>query len=277
MRHNALYRADTARSQPDWVRCITACSDRKVGHWSGLDADGLESMPETDGSFLVIDDGLTCLFAGARRASSLPWGDGWALVGDGGWHRDAVLGQGISGAFRDSVFLPDAVDCALWGGQPVSAAPAGYEQRRNAGAVPSQPRGARRVPRCGGAVLSPCRSPYEMPERRSTRQPPSAAFQPAGGGAALSMAASSENTAKWSGRSPSSSSPTWLAPRKCGREAARKTPRRFAASTTVLSPCHRDQWRAGREEPRRRGHGQLQRSLRCPQRRGRDPAGLGPS
>jgi flavin-dependent dehydrogenase len=42
-----------------------------------------------------------------------PFGDGWALVGDAGYHRDAITGHGISDAFRDAELLAAALDCAL--------------------------------------------------------------------------------------------------------------------------------------------------------------------
>jgi flavin-dependent dehydrogenase len=42
-----------------------------------------------------------------------PFGDGWALVGDAGYHRDAITGHGISDAFRDAELLAGALDRAL--------------------------------------------------------------------------------------------------------------------------------------------------------------------
>jgi flavin-dependent dehydrogenase len=42
-----------------------------------------------------------------------PAGAGWALVGDAGYHRDAITGHGISDAFRDAELLADALDWAL--------------------------------------------------------------------------------------------------------------------------------------------------------------------
>jgi flavin-dependent dehydrogenase len=44
-----------------------------------------------------------------RRAA----GPGWALVGDAGYHRDAITGHGISDAFRDAELLAVALDEAL--------------------------------------------------------------------------------------------------------------------------------------------------------------------
>ena len=41
------------------------------------------------------------------------FGPGWALVGDAGYHRDAVTGYGISDAIRDAELLAVAVDQAL--------------------------------------------------------------------------------------------------------------------------------------------------------------------
>jgi flavin-dependent dehydrogenase len=42
-----------------------------------------------------------------------PVGDGWALAGDAGYHRDAITGHGISDAFRDAELLAAALDRAL--------------------------------------------------------------------------------------------------------------------------------------------------------------------
>lgn len=60
-----------------------------------------------------------------------PYGPGWALVGDAGCHKDPITAQGITDAFRDSVFLAQAIDTGLSGSQPLLDALAGYEQRRN--------------------------------------------------------------------------------------------------------------------------------------------------
>jgi flavin-dependent dehydrogenase len=65
-----------------------------------------------------------------------PYGPGWALVGDAGYHRDFVTGLGITDAFRDAEFLVEAVDEALSGRRPPEDAFAGYEQRRNKIAEP---------------------------------------------------------------------------------------------------------------------------------------------
>ncbi|HLZ72018.1 MAG TPA: NAD(P)/FAD-dependent oxidoreductase [Dehalococcoidia bacterium] len=61
-----------------------------------------------------------------------PFGPGWALVGDAGYHKDPVTGQGITDAFRDAELLAEAIDAGFAGRQPLEQALAGYEQQRNA-------------------------------------------------------------------------------------------------------------------------------------------------
>jgi flavin-dependent dehydrogenase len=59
------------------------------------------------------------------------FGPGWALVGDAGYHRDAVTGYGISDAFRDAEFLAVALDQALGSGAEETTALALYQQQRD--------------------------------------------------------------------------------------------------------------------------------------------------
>jgi 2-polyprenyl-6-methoxyphenol hydroxylase-like FAD-dependent oxidoreductase len=65
-----------------------------------------------------------------------PYGPGWALVGDAGYHKDPYLAQGISDAFRDAELLADALDAGFSGQQPLDDALAGYEAQRNSSAMP---------------------------------------------------------------------------------------------------------------------------------------------
>jgi len=65
-----------------------------------------------------------------------PWGPGWALVGDAGYHRDAVTGQGITDAFRDAELLSEAIDAGLSGAQWLPVALADYERQRNQAVMP---------------------------------------------------------------------------------------------------------------------------------------------
>ncbi len=65
-----------------------------------------------------------------------PYGPGWALVGDAGYHKDPITGYGITDAFRDAEFLAEAIDAGLSGAAPLEEALAGYEERRNEVAMP---------------------------------------------------------------------------------------------------------------------------------------------
>jgi len=60
-----------------------------------------------------------------------PYGSGWALVGDAGYHKDPITAQGITDAFRDAELLAEAIDEGFGGRQPFEAALAGYERERN--------------------------------------------------------------------------------------------------------------------------------------------------
>ncbi len=60
-----------------------------------------------------------------------PFGPGWALVGDAGYHKDPITAQGLSDAFRDAELLADALDAGFTGARPLDEALAEYERRRN--------------------------------------------------------------------------------------------------------------------------------------------------
>jgi flavin-dependent dehydrogenase len=60
-----------------------------------------------------------------------PHGNGWALVGDAGYHKDPILALGISDAFRDAELLAGAVHAGLSDRTPLPHALAEYERRRN--------------------------------------------------------------------------------------------------------------------------------------------------
>jgi flavin-dependent dehydrogenase len=57
----------------------------------------------------------------------MPAGPGWALVGDAGYHKDAITAQGMLDAFRDAELLADAIDT----GDMV-----GYQRKRDEAALP---------------------------------------------------------------------------------------------------------------------------------------------
>jgi len=60
-----------------------------------------------------------------------PYGPGWALVGDAGYYRDPLLGQGINDAFRDAAALATTLDRTLAGQEAWEPALSAYEQQRN--------------------------------------------------------------------------------------------------------------------------------------------------
>jgi flavin-dependent dehydrogenase len=59
-----------------------------------------------------------------------PVGDGWALVGDAGYHRDAITGHGITDSFRDAELLAVALDRALRCPADEAGALLGYQAER---------------------------------------------------------------------------------------------------------------------------------------------------
>ena len=64
-------------------------------------------------------------FRGTARLANFrrrPYGDGWALVGDAGYHKDPILAVGIGDAFRDAELLADAIGTGDL---------TGYERRRD--------------------------------------------------------------------------------------------------------------------------------------------------
>lgn len=66
-----------------------------------------------------------------------PYGAGWALCGDAGYHKDFVTGLGIADAFRDAEFLSEALDAGFSGRESLETAMAAYQERRDIAAKPS--------------------------------------------------------------------------------------------------------------------------------------------
>jgi flavin-dependent dehydrogenase len=65
-----------------------------------------------------------------------PFGPGWALVGDAGYHKNPITAEGITDAFRDAELLASAIDDALSGRAAEADALSGYERARNEAAMP---------------------------------------------------------------------------------------------------------------------------------------------
>jgi len=60
-----------------------------------------------------------------------PYGPGWALVGDAGYHKDPITAQGITDAFHGAELLVDAIDEGLSGRRSLEEALADYQRRRD--------------------------------------------------------------------------------------------------------------------------------------------------
>ncbi|GHO88677.1 FAD-dependent oxidoreductase [Dictyobacter formicarum] len=65
-----------------------------------------------------------------------PYGPGWALVGDAGYHKDPILAQGIADAFEDAEMLVKALTRGLSGETIMEEALAAYERERNESCLP---------------------------------------------------------------------------------------------------------------------------------------------
>jgi flavin-dependent dehydrogenase len=65
-----------------------------------------------------------------------PFGHGWALVGDAGYHKDPITAEGITDAFRDAELLAGALDAGFSGERSLDDALAQYEQARNEASRP---------------------------------------------------------------------------------------------------------------------------------------------
>ena len=125
-----------------WV-CLPTVDARAVRRRTGSRGEAFDHLLERSAPALAQR-----LRQAARRTSPVRgmlrmpnqlrqgFGPGWALVGDAGYHRDAVTAYGISDAFRDAELLAVALDQALRGDADQTTAPAalaGYQQQRDQG------------------------------------------------------------------------------------------------------------------------------------------------
>lgn len=109
-------------------------------------AEFVEFRRDIEGNFLrslELAPGLREEIAGGSReerfrgAADLPnfyrtsFGDGWALAGDAGHHKDPTTGLGMSDALASAELLAGAVDDALVGRRSWNEALAGYQRRRD--------------------------------------------------------------------------------------------------------------------------------------------------
>lgn len=140
--HVADGRLVTAYPTNDDLACVSVTAPAAEGERFRADLEGsfLATVDLTPGLCDRIRAGTRIRpFVGTADLPNFfrePYGPGWALVGDAGYHKDPLLALGISDAFRDAELLAEAIDAGLSGVEPLPGALAAYEQRRNAAAKP---------------------------------------------------------------------------------------------------------------------------------------------
>lgn len=65
-----------------------------------------------------------------------PFGPGWALLGDAGYHKNPITAMGMNDAFRDAELVVDALDDAFSGRRPFEQGMGDYQQARDRAAMP---------------------------------------------------------------------------------------------------------------------------------------------
>lgn len=65
-----------------------------------------------------------------------PYGPGWVLIGDSGYHKDFITAMGIHDAFRDAQAVADGLDEWLTGDRPFDSAMADYQSARDQAVMP---------------------------------------------------------------------------------------------------------------------------------------------
>jgi 2-polyprenyl-6-methoxyphenol hydroxylase-like FAD-dependent oxidoreductase len=137
-----------------------------VGGWPFAELEANNS--DVEGNYLAIFDRVPEFAArlhGATRESRvtgmavpnffrMPYGPGWALVGDAGYNKDPITAQGISDAFRDAELLAAALDDALTGRRPADEALA-PELERLLGAMQGNQEAMDGFARVNAGVTSP--------------------------------------------------------------------------------------------------------------------------
>jgi 2-polyprenyl-6-methoxyphenol hydroxylase-like FAD-dependent oxidoreductase len=66
----------------------------------------------------------------------VPYGPGWALVGDAGYHKNPITAMGINDAFRDAELVAGALDDAFCGRRRVEDAMSEYQRTRDGDVLP---------------------------------------------------------------------------------------------------------------------------------------------
>jgi len=65
-----------------------------------------------------------------------PFGPGWALLGDAGYHKNPITAMGINDAFRDAELVVSAIDDAISGRRSWEEGMSDYQRTRDAEAMP---------------------------------------------------------------------------------------------------------------------------------------------
>jgi 2-polyprenyl-6-methoxyphenol hydroxylase-like FAD-dependent oxidoreductase len=104
---------------------VRTAPDRHMQHGIGMVADWAENYRGR--SYVETLRGTAAIPNFFRK----PFGDGWALVGDAGYHKDPILAQGISDAYRSVEWLVAAVDDGFSGRRPLGEALADYQRQRD--------------------------------------------------------------------------------------------------------------------------------------------------
>ncbi len=116
--------------------------------WPAAELDRVKA--DVEGNYLsVIELGpeFAARLRGARRETRFtgaaipnyfrkPYGAGWALVGDAGYIKDPITGQGILDAFRDAERCMRALDESFSGVRAFDAAMADYQRERDEQVLP---------------------------------------------------------------------------------------------------------------------------------------------
>jgi flavin-dependent dehydrogenase len=139
-------------ARPDRTIAVGGTNDGRTSvivYWPIADFHEVRTDIETH--FLAALDFVPSLAERARSGSRIerfrgtadlpnylrqPYGPGWALVGDAGYHKDPITAQGITDAFRDAELLAEAITDGFSGRRTVADAMGDYERRRNEAVMP---------------------------------------------------------------------------------------------------------------------------------------------
>jgi 2-polyprenyl-6-methoxyphenol hydroxylase-like FAD-dependent oxidoreductase len=111
----AAFRTDV---EGHYLKTLDICGDLGDRVREGERAERFRTTPDLPNTFRV------------------PCGPGWALVGDAGLVMDPITAQGIGNALREAEMLAAAIAAGLSGAQPLDAALADYQRRRDATFAP---------------------------------------------------------------------------------------------------------------------------------------------